>query len=72
MGITIIVFFYAVGIRLSDKHLVFNLARIFETVFYPAFNISMCIWLLPVASHFSYIVFLFLPPMMSTLVPLVQ
>ena len=42
-------FFHAVGIRLSDKHLVFSLASVFEMVTSPAFNVSMFIWSLPVA-----------------------
>ena len=50
--ITTLAFFHAVGIRLSDKHLVYSLASVFEMVFSPAFNVSMFIWSLPVAVPF--------------------
>ena len=36
-------FFHIVGIRLSDKHLVYSLASVFEMVSSPAFNVSMFI-----------------------------
>ena len=49
---TIIAFFHAVGIRLSDKHLVYSLASVFKMVSSPAFNILMFMWLLPVAVPF--------------------
>ena len=39
--ITIIAFFHAKGIRLSDKHLVYSLASVFKMVFSPAFNVSI-------------------------------
>ena len=48
----ILVFFHAVCIRLSDKHSVYSLASIFEMVSSPAFNVSMFMWLLPVAIPF--------------------
>ena len=35
------------GIRLSDKHLVYSVASVFEMVSSPAFNVSMFIWSLP-------------------------
>ena len=47
--IIVLAFFYAAGIRLSDKHLVYSLASVFEMVSSPAFNVSMFIWSLPVA-----------------------
>ena len=50
--ITILAFFHAVGIRLSGKHLVYSLENVFERVSFPAFNVSMFIWLLPVAVPF--------------------
>ena len=41
------------GIRLSEKHLFYSLASVFEMVYYPAFNVSMFIlWSLPVAVAF--------------------
>ena len=51
--IIILAFFHAAGIRLSDKHLVYSLASVFEMVSAPAFNVSMFIWSLPVAVTFS-------------------
>ena len=45
-------FFHAVGIRLSDKHLVYNLASVFEMVSSPASNVSIFILSLPVAVPF--------------------
>ena len=45
-------FFHAVGIRISDKHLVYSLPSVFEVVSSPAFNVSMLIWSLPVAVPF--------------------
>ena len=50
--IIILEFFHTVGIHLSDKHLVYSLASVFEMVSSPAFNISMFIWSLPVAVPF--------------------
>ena len=50
--ITILAFFYTVGIRLSNNHLVYCLASVFEMVSSPAFNVSMFIWSLPVAVPF--------------------
>ena len=50
--ITILAFFHAVGIRLSDKHLVYSLASAFEMVSSPVFNVSMFIWWLFVAVPF--------------------
>ena len=50
--ITIVVFFHAVGIRLSDKHLLYSLASVFEMVSSPAFNDSIFILSLPVAVPF--------------------
>ena len=52
--ITILTFFHVVGIRFSDKHLVYSLANVFEMVSSPALNISMFIWSLPV----TFIIFL--------------
>ena len=40
------------GIRLSDKHLVYSLASVFEMESSRAFNVSMFIWSLPVAVPF--------------------
>ena len=40
------------GIRLSEKHLGYSLASVFEMVSSPAFNVSMFIWSLPVAVPF--------------------
>ena len=52
-NITIILaFFHAVGINLSDKHLVYIIASVFVVASSPAFNISMFIWSLPVAVPF--------------------
>ena len=45
-------FFHAVDIRLSDMHLVYNLASVIEMISSPAFNASMFIWSLPVAVSF--------------------
>ena len=39
-------------IRLSDKHLVYNLASVFEMVFSPAFNVSMFVWSLSIGVPF--------------------
>ena len=50
--ITILTFFHVVGIRLSDKQLVYNLASVFQMVPFPAFTVLMFIWLLPVAALF--------------------
>ena len=50
--IIILTFFYAVGIPLSDKHLVYSLASVFEMVFPPACNVSMFIWSLLFAAPF--------------------
>ena len=50
--IAILAFFHAVGIRFSDKHLVYSLANVFEMVSSPAFNVSMFIWSLPVVVPF--------------------
>ena len=47
--IAILAYFHVLGIRLSDKHLVYSLASVFEMVFSPAFNVSMFVWSLPVA-----------------------
>ena len=44
-----LVFFHDVSIRLSDKHLVYNLASVFEMVYSPAFNDSMFVWSLSLA-----------------------
>ena len=44
--------FHAVGIRLSDKHLVYSLASVFGMVSSPVFNVSMFTWSLPVAVPF--------------------
>ena len=41
----------AVGIRLSDKHLVYSLAYIFEMIS-SALNVSMFIWSLPIVVPF--------------------
>ena len=44
------------GIRLSDMHLVYSLANVFDMVYSPGFNVSMfSIWLLPVAV--PYVIF---------------
>ena len=40
------------GIRFSDKLLMYSLASVFEMVSSPAFNVSMFIWPLPVAVPF--------------------
>ena len=40
------------GIRVSDKHLVYSLASVFDMVSSPAFNVWMFIWSLPVAVQF--------------------
>ena len=53
--IAIIAFFHAVGIRLSDKYLVYSLASVFEMVSSPTFNVSMFIWSLSVLSRSTYI-----------------
>ena len=45
-------FFHTVGNHLSDKHLVYRIASVIETVPSPAFNVSMFIWSLPVAVPF--------------------
>ena len=45
----VITFFHAVGIRLSDKHLVYSLASVFEIVYSPAFNVSLFIKIMVVA-----------------------
>ena len=39
-------------IHLSDKHLVYSLASVFEMVCSPAVNVSMFMWSLPVAVSF--------------------
>ena len=46
--LTILAFCHDVGIRLSDKHLVYSFARFFQMVFHPALNVSMFIWSLSV------------------------
>ena len=51
--ITILAFFHVVGIRFSDKHLVYSLASVFEMVSSPAFNVSMFMWLLSVLIFIS-------------------
>ena len=38
-------------VRISDKHLLYSLANVFEVVSSPAFNVSMFIWNLPVADQ---------------------
>ena len=50
--IIVLAFFHALGYRLSDKHLVYSLASVFENVSSPAFNVSMFIWSLPAAVPF--------------------
>ena len=50
--ITILAFFHAMGIRLSDKQLVYSLASVFEMVSSPAFNVSIFILSLPVVVTF--------------------
>ena len=50
--IIILAFFHAVDIRLSDKHLVYSLANVFEMVSSPVFNVSTDIRSLPVAVPF--------------------
>ena len=50
--ITILAFFHAVRIRLSDRHLVYSLVSVFEVVPSPVFNVSMFAWSLPVAVPF--------------------
>ena len=40
------------AIRLSDKHLVYSIASVFDMVYCPAFNVAMFIWSLPVAVPF--------------------
>ena len=62
--ITVLAFFHTVGICLSDTHLVYSLASVFEMVSSPTFNVSMFIWSLPVA------VVLLPPPKMLSLVRL--
>ena len=47
-----LVVYHAVTIRLSDKHLVYSLANVFQMVSSRAFNVSMLIWSLPVAVPF--------------------
>ena len=68
--ITILVFFHAVCIRLSDTYLVYSLANIFEMVYSLSFNVSMLIWSLPIAVPFSYLVMLLPPPLVFSMVPL--
>ena len=58
------------GIRLSDKYLVYSVASVFEMISSPAFNVSMFIWSLPVAVLSSYLVVLLPPPMTLPSVPL--
>ena len=38
--------------HLSDKHLVHSLVSVFEMVYFPAFNVSMFKWSLPVTVPF--------------------
>ena len=40
------------GIRLSEKHLVYSLASVFEMVYSPDFNVYMFLWSLHVAVPF--------------------
>ena len=55
------------GVSASESRLL--LARVFDMVFYPGFNISMFIWSLPVAVPlFIYLVMMFPPPIMLSLV----
>ena len=68
--IIILAFFHTVSIRLSDKHLVYSLASVFETISSPAFNVSMFIWSLPVAVSFIISRSAASPPVMLSLVPL--
>ena len=56
------------GIHLSNKLLVYSLVRVFDMVSSRGFNISMFIWSLPVAAHFSYLLVLPPPPMLVYLV----
>ena len=55
MMITILAFFHAVGMRLSDQHLGYSLASVFEILYSPDFNVSKFIWSLPgaVSLHIS-------------------
>ena len=50
--VIVVAFFHAVTIRLSEKHLAYSLASVFEMVSSPAFNVSMFIWSLLVAVPF--------------------
>ena len=69
--IIILAFFHAVGIRLSEKHLVYSLPSVFQMVSSPAFNVSLFIMSLPVAVPFFISLIVALPiPMMLSLVPL--
>ena len=54
--ITFFAFFQVVWIRLSNMHFVYSLAKALAMVSSPAFNVSMLIWLIPVAFPF-YIFF---------------
>ena len=51
--ITICAFFHVVVICFFDKHLVYNLASVFEMVSSDAFNGSMFVWSLSDAVPFS-------------------
>ena len=53
-NIIILMLFHVVGVLLSDKHLVSNLAIVFEMVTSPAFSVSLFLWHLPVALPFFY------------------
>ena len=50
--ITIFAFFQVVGIRRSDMHFVYSLAKALAMVSSPAFNVSMLTWSFPVAFPF--------------------
>ena len=58
------------GICLSDKNLVYNLASLFQMVSSPGFSVSMFVWSLPVAVplHSSHVVLLLLPASILSLV----
>ena len=46
--ITIFAFFQVVGIRLSEMHFVYSLAKALAMESSPAFNVSMLTWSFPV------------------------
>ena len=52
LKIIIFAFFQVVGIRLSDMHFVYSLAKALAMVSSPAFNVSMLTWLFPIAFPF--------------------